>query len=76
MGVNNHDGHRPSPLFKPMQDIDVIAFNASLARDQSLKSCVQPSVPVGDVLPEALLIASLLIKPAGTCHKVDAAYKM
>jgi len=30
MGV---DGHRPSPLFKPMQDIDVVAFNASLAVD-------------------------------------------
>ena len=30
---------------------------------------MQPSVPVGDVLPEALFTASLLIKPARTCHK-------
>jgi hypothetical protein len=30
MGVKMDDGHRPSPLFKPMQDIGVVAFNASL----------------------------------------------
>jgi hypothetical protein len=33
VGAKTNNGHRPSPLFKPMQDIDVIAFNASLAAD-------------------------------------------
>jgi hypothetical protein len=33
MGALANNSHRPSPLFKPMQDIDVIAFNASLAAD-------------------------------------------
>jgi hypothetical protein len=33
MGVLANDSHRPSPLFKSMQDIGVVAVNASLAVD-------------------------------------------
>ena len=51
------------------EDVDVIASSPSFAGDYALKSCVQPSVPVEHVLPEALRITSVLIQPAGTFHK-------
>ena len=52
-----------------LNDVDVITLYSSFAADQPFQSSVQPLVPSNHILPEALFITSLLIKPAGTLYK-------